>query len=344
MAAANDARARRGQAPRGAVVLEDDVALDPAGWCAFAAALERLRATSFEWDVIYLDAAGHTFLGDDIDATAAAERDHGVDTGDFSAVGFAYGAWATVLSARGARRLARSGFERCLMPVDEFLPFLYGPAGHPRAGEFRACLDAEGDNGDLAEAADPGGAVPPPVVALRWRGADRGAAVVRSHGMLGSDIEPKAGSVGAEVACPEGLAAAGTNVLPARTAMRAGGMLESANGRARLALLRPNGLLVLLAPVRAQKRTAALGGADPAWSDAAAARCRVLWSSGDETFHERDAADRTHHLVLHDNGNLMILQVDAGVTSFLWESSTDGTGAVRAELRDDCNLARAHAL
>ena len=48
-----------------------------------------------------------------------------------------YGTPGLVVSARGARRLleAAAPFRRCLFAIDEFLPYLYNPEGHPRRGE-----------------------------------------------------------------------------------------------------------------------------------------------------------------------------------------------------------------
>ena len=48
-----------------------------------------------------------------------------------------YGTPGLVVSARGARRLleAAAPFRRCLFAIDEFLPYLYNPGGHPRRGE-----------------------------------------------------------------------------------------------------------------------------------------------------------------------------------------------------------------
>ena len=48
-----------------------------------------------------------------------------------------YGTPGLVVSARGARRLleAAAPFRRCVFAIDEFLPYLYNPEGHPRRGE-----------------------------------------------------------------------------------------------------------------------------------------------------------------------------------------------------------------
>ena len=78
-----------------------------------------------------------------------------------------------MISARGARRLlaAASRFKGCLIVIDELLPFLYNPAGHPRAAAIAKCL---------------GEPLPSPsLVALRYRGE---STLIHNEGSA-SDLE-----------------------------------------------------------------------------------------------------------------------------------------------------------
>ena len=97
-----------------------------------------------------------------------------------------YGTPGLVVSARGARRLleAAAPFRRCVFAIDEFLPYLYNPEGHPRRGEHDLSQAYAHDRSSLGcvltmalclpaaiEAALGAPPPSPPLVALRYRGA-----------------------------------------------------------------------------------------------------------------------------------------------------------------------------
>ena len=106
-----------------------------------------------------------------------------------------YGTPGLVVSARGARRLleAAAPFRRCLFAIDEFLPYLYNPEGHPRRGESArrsslGCVLTHRWRCVLPAAIEAAlGAPPPspPLVALRYRGA----AVLVQDKTSASDID-----------------------------------------------------------------------------------------------------------------------------------------------------------
>ena len=113
-----------------------------------------------------------------------------------------YGTPGLVVSARGARRLVKAAapFRRSLFAIDEFLPYLYNPEGHPRRGEhdlsqaydtrsFLAGLRSHAPMALCLSAAIEAalGAPPPspPLVALRYRGA----AVLAQDKASASDID-----------------------------------------------------------------------------------------------------------------------------------------------------------
>ena len=108
------------------VILEDDyVPVRPEAWCLMKEGLQDLRSREVGWDVLYLD-SGYWF-GDAAGAAAAADLPP-----HFSRVAFVYASHAILCSERGMRKLLEHNLEACLMPVDEYLPYLNNPAGHPR--------------------------------------------------------------------------------------------------------------------------------------------------------------------------------------------------------------------
>ena len=132
------------------VILEDDyVPVRPEAWCLMKEGLQDLRSREVGWDVLYLD-SGYWF-GDAAGAAAAADLPP-----HFSRVAFVYASHAILCSERGMRKLLEHNLEACLMPVDEYLPYLNNPAGHPRGREIQACLGLH--------------APPEDFVSLRWRG------------------------------------------------------------------------------------------------------------------------------------------------------------------------------
>ena len=144
-----------------AVVLEDDFAIAAPSWAEFVGALEELDRSGYEWDVIYLGIG--IWLGDRGDEACTTTGPHQDaqsqrPTAAFSVLSFTYGTPGLVISARGARRLldACEAFRSCLVVVDEFLPYLYNPTGHPRTKTIE-----HGMGGPPSL---------PPLVALRYRG------------------------------------------------------------------------------------------------------------------------------------------------------------------------------
>jgi GR25 family glycosyltransferase involved in LPS biosynthesis len=136
-------------------ILEDDYAVASSErWRTFAAALEELDRTGFEWDVIYLDTG--VWLGDkEVIGDGGSSLQ---PTAFFSRLVFSYGTPGLVISQQGARRLlaAVPSFRQALVVIDEFLPYMYNPSGHPRAAAFEAAMSEP----RLAS----------PLVALRYRG------------------------------------------------------------------------------------------------------------------------------------------------------------------------------
>jgi len=169
-----------------AIVFEDDVAISAEGTCVFSRALERLKLRNYGWHIAYADTG--IWLGDAQDAS-----DNGELGDDWARLGFTYSAWAVAISRAGAQWLLDLGVERCLAPIDEILPFLSQPHGHPRYEELSSCLRwppcAHGTQGEKRQCLD----LDPSVlshgkgdfVAIRWRGW----AVVVDHARLPSDID-----------------------------------------------------------------------------------------------------------------------------------------------------------
>jgi len=132
------------------VILEDDFTpVNPEAWCTLEEGLHDLRSREVGWDVLYLD-SGYWF-GDAADVSVAMNLPP-----HFSRVAFMYASHAILYSERGMRKLLEHNLEACLMPVDEYLPYLNNPAGHPRGREIQACLGLR--------------APPEGFISLRWRG------------------------------------------------------------------------------------------------------------------------------------------------------------------------------
>jgi glycosyl transferase family 25 len=100
-----------------ALILEDDAV--PVGHftALLQSRLTRLWEADPHWDLLYL---GRWALNDE---------DRPV-TGGIVRPGFSYCTFGYLLSASGLRKVLSCGFERALIPVDEFLPALY--MDHPR--------------------------------------------------------------------------------------------------------------------------------------------------------------------------------------------------------------------
>jgi collagen beta-1,O-galactosyltransferase len=100
-----------------ALILEDDAVLVGHFTARLQSRLTRLWATDPHWDLLYL---GRWALDDE---------DRPVAEG-IVRPGFSYCTFGYLLSAPGLRKVLSCGFERALIPVDEFLPALY--MDHPR--------------------------------------------------------------------------------------------------------------------------------------------------------------------------------------------------------------------
>ncbi|HEV2226413.1 MAG TPA: glycosyltransferase family 25 protein [Nitrososphaerales archaeon] len=98
------------------LVLEDDVSFDNDFSAALEPALEEIDREAPEWHLLYL---GRERLSDDVPFSVRWVRP-----------GYSYGAYGYVLSRSGASSLIRTGYEKALFPVDEFLPSMY--IEHPR--------------------------------------------------------------------------------------------------------------------------------------------------------------------------------------------------------------------
>lgn len=122
---------------RAALILEDDVLLAPGFGASLGAKLEELAAAMPDWDLCY---AGRRRITVPPFVEPPVPEEPEIAEG-LVAPGFSYCTHAYVISAAGARRLLDAGFERHLVPVDEFIPALY--ARHPR-GDVRTCF-GEGD-------------------------------------------------------------------------------------------------------------------------------------------------------------------------------------------------------
>jgi collagen beta-1,O-galactosyltransferase len=99
-----------------AVIFEDDVVLE--GRCAdrLPTELAKLTALDPHWDLAYL---GRWPLEPDLPAAYGIVRP-----------GYSYCTYGYALSAPGLQKVLAAGFERALVPVDEFLPAMY--VDHPR--------------------------------------------------------------------------------------------------------------------------------------------------------------------------------------------------------------------
>lgn len=115
-----------------AIVLEDDAVGLERCWEELGAELEALRDAGCDWDVLYLGR---------VRAPGGVGEDGRRVSARTVRAGFSYATHGYVLSAAGARKLANGGLERCVMPLDEWLPATY--ACHPRA-DLRAAMEAAG--------------------------------------------------------------------------------------------------------------------------------------------------------------------------------------------------------
>merc|ERR1712232_285015 len=52
---------------------------------------------------------------------------------------FTYGAFGYAMSRNFAARLVQMQLPHCLIPVDDFLSFVYSPSRHPRTAHFQYC-------------------------------------------------------------------------------------------------------------------------------------------------------------------------------------------------------------
>jgi glycosyl transferase family 25 len=100
-----------------ALILEDDIVLADRFAARLQSCLTRLWMTDPHWDLLYL---GRWPL-DHEDRTVAEGIVH---------PGYSYCTFGYLLSASGLRTVLSCGFERALIPVDEFIPALY--MDHPR--------------------------------------------------------------------------------------------------------------------------------------------------------------------------------------------------------------------
>jgi collagen beta-1,O-galactosyltransferase len=100
-----------------ALILEDDVVLGEHFAVRLQSCLTRLWITDPRWDLLYL---GRWALdGEDRKVTDGIVQP-----------GYSYCTFGYLLSPSGLRKLLGCGFERALIPVDEFIPALY--MDHPR--------------------------------------------------------------------------------------------------------------------------------------------------------------------------------------------------------------------
>ena len=128
------AAAARGD--RAALFFEDDVVFSGPGAAGLEAHIARVERVEPAWDLVYfgrlrLD-VGTTPLGKDVPVCEGLVRP-----------GYSHCAHAYALSRAGLAKLLSVGFERDIIPVDEFLPALY--TIHPRADvarRYRPVLNA----------------------------------------------------------------------------------------------------------------------------------------------------------------------------------------------------------
>ena len=100
-----------------ALILEDDIVLADHFAARLQSCLTRLWITDPHWDLLYL---GRWPLD---------HEDRAV-TGGIVHPGYSYCTFGYLLSASGLAAMLSCGFERALIPVDEFIPALY--MDHPR--------------------------------------------------------------------------------------------------------------------------------------------------------------------------------------------------------------------
>lgn len=98
------------------LVFEDDAVVVDGFWEALPARLATLNATDPGWEFAYL---GRLRMEYDVPNSLGVARP-----------GFSYCAFAYVVRRSGLAKLLSAGFERAIIPVDEFLPAMY--MDHPR--------------------------------------------------------------------------------------------------------------------------------------------------------------------------------------------------------------------
>ena len=132
------------------LVLEDDHTVVPRPYCLFLGEVAKLQESGIEWDFIVIES--YNWFGDD-----ANNLPEGLGP-FFTRVSGAHNTHAIMYSARGMQRVKDSGFfDRCIMPLDEYLSYMANPGRHTRS-DFHDCLGPGG------------GAAPERFVGLRWRG------------------------------------------------------------------------------------------------------------------------------------------------------------------------------
>jgi glycosyl transferase family 25 len=104
------------------LVLEDDVSIGRGFADDLRSTLGNLTGVDPNWDLLYL---GREPLGTDWRLNDNIVKP-----------GYSYGAYAYMLTKKAARKLVDSGFDRALIPVDEFLPAMF--IDHPRPDVRRA--------------------------------------------------------------------------------------------------------------------------------------------------------------------------------------------------------------
>jgi glycosyl transferase, family 25 len=99
------------------LILEDDVWFDDGFDEKLAKGLQSLTTIRPQWELLYL---GREPLAPDLRIANGIVRP-----------GYSFGAYAYMMTGTGARKLVESTFDKAIIPVDEFLPAMYGD--HPRA-------------------------------------------------------------------------------------------------------------------------------------------------------------------------------------------------------------------
>ena len=129
------------------LVLEDDHAILMKPYRLFLYDLEKVQRSGYKWNFILLET--YNLFGADIPEGL---------TPYFTRISCAHNTHAVVWSARGIHRGMASGFfERCVVPLDEYLRYMTNPGRHPRT-DYHNCLGPGG------------GALPERLAGLRWRG------------------------------------------------------------------------------------------------------------------------------------------------------------------------------